>query len=235
MLTGSLVGGNIAEEIIPTSIADFFVVDKEKWIQYQSKLAKDSASKSNGVNFNASRKALISGDYKRSIDAAWRLEHSPEGEFEYTADLALSFSRNTFEKRNTKFKKSARSLQEELPNRWRRPEELMVLRTDTACGGCDCAFNNSIKSNAENVRKKRRKLFGTDVTRGRESLINNLKAFLHSKSKSDRLLGPYEQSEAMAIHEISFLDTVNGIATSQHIVQTQTTDTKDEVGQKAVI
>ena len=234
-VTGSLIGGNIAEEIIPTSIADFFVVDKGNWIQYQSNLAKGTASKSNGVNFNASRKALISGDYKQSIGAAWGIEHSPEGVFEYTADLALSFSRNKYGKRNAKLKKNARSLQEELPNRWRRTEEVMALRVDTACDGCDCLFNNSINSNAENVCKKRRKLFGAETTSGRESLINNLKAFLQSKSQSDRLLSPYEQSEAMAIHEISFLDTVNGIATSQHIVQTQTTDTKDEVRQKAVL
>ena len=224
---GSLVGGNIAEEIIPVSIADFFVTDKRSWLKFQNDQASSTAGSSNSALFKESRSALTLGEYTRSANAAWKIKHSPEGGFEYTADLAFSFSTNLGIIK--KISSIGQSLSEELPTGRRGREEVRGLRTDIASDERYSIFDNGNKNNSEHVDKGRRKLFGRATTHERESLISDLKGLLKAKSPSEPTLRPYSLSEAMVIHEVSFLDTIKGIATSQHIVQTQKVVTKDKV------
>ena len=231
-VTGSLVGGNIAEEIVPVSIADFFVIDKKVWLKFQKDQAKSTADGSSSAFFNKSRSALILGEYQRSMDAAWKIKQFPEGVFQYTADLAFSFKTNIKGMRDVKRKNVGRSLLEQLSNGWNGTEEVTGLRSDIARDECDSVFDNSNRSTADNSCNNKRKLFGSDTTHERESLIGSLSSFLKTKTASrlDPPLRSFELSEEMVIHEVSFLNTILGIATTQHIVQTQKRATIKEVG-----
>jgi hypothetical protein len=218
--TGSLVGGNIAEEIMPVSVADFFVIDAKPWLKFQTDQAQDTASKKNSDIFKESRSSMILGDYKKSINAAWKIKQVPEGGFEYTADLAFSFLTSKGGEKNAKHKTIRRSLRQELPNRRRKAEEATGLRNVTANDDLESAVNNSNRSSAEKGIQSRRRLYGQETTHDRESIMNCLKEDLKAKSLPDSALRSYQLSDTMAIHELSFLDTIKGTATTQHIVQT---------------
>lgn len=225
-VTGSLVGGNIAEEIMPVSVADFFVIDAKPWLKFQTDQAQGTASKQNSDMFKESRSSMILGDYKKSINAAWKIKEVPEGGFEYTADLAFSFLKSKGGEKNVKHKTVRRSLRQEVPKRRRKAEEATGLSNVTANDDFDSAFNNSNSSSAEKGVQSRRRLYGQETTHDRESIMSCLKEDLKAKS----LLRSYEPSDTMAIHELSFLDTIKGTATTQHIVQTH-----DKVGHFLVI
>lgn len=218
-MTGSLVGGNIAEEIMPVSVADFFVIDAKSWLKYQTDQAEGIATKKNSDLFKESRSSMILGDYKKSIDAAWKIKQVPEGGFEYTADLAFSFLTSKGGENIVKRRNIRRSLRQELPKRRREAEEVNESRNMTANDYFDSAFNNSNRSSAEKCVQSRRKLYGQETTHERESMMNCLKEDLKAKSLPDSALRSYELSDTMAIHELSFLDTIKGTATTQHIVQ----------------
>jgi hypothetical protein len=223
-ITGSLVGGNIAEEIMPVSVADFFVIDAKPWLKFQTDQAQGTASEKNSDLFKESRSSMILGDYKKSVDAAWKIKQVPEGGFEYTADLAFSFLKSKGGEKNIKHKTIKRSLRQELPNRRRKAKEATGLRSMTANDDFDSAVNNSNRSSAEHGVQSRRRLYGEETTYDRESIMNSLKEDLKAKSLPDSALRSYELSDTMAIHELSFLDTIKGTATTQHIVQILTHD-----------
>ena len=211
---------------MPVSVADFFVIDAKSWLKFQTDQAQGTASKQNSDMFKESRSSIILGDYKKSIDAAWKIKQVPEGGFEYVADLAFSFLTSKGGQKNVKHKSFRRSLRQELPNRRRKAEEATGLRNVTAADDLDSAVNNSNRSSAEHGVQIGRRLYGQETTHDRESIMNCLKEDLKAKS----LLRSYQLSDTMAIHELSFLDTIKGTATTQHIVQTH-----DKVGHFMVI
>ena len=88
---GALVGGDISEEMIPLSIADLFAIDKNSYLKhYKEKLSSPTI---NVDAFRAAREALINNDIKEAEKFVGKIRGSPEGRFEYTADLILSFYR----------------------------------------------------------------------------------------------------------------------------------------------
>ena len=201
---------------MPVSVADFFVIDAKPWLKFQTDQAQGTASKENSDMFKESRSSIILGDYKKSIDAAWKIKQVPEGGFEYVADLAFSFLTGKGGEKNVKHKSIRSSLRQELSKRWQKAEEATGLSNVTANDDFDSAFNNSNGSSAEHGVQSRRKLYGQETSYERESIMNSLKEDLKAKSQ----LRSYQLSDTMAIHELSFLDTIKGTATTQHIVQT---------------
>ena len=88
---GALVGGDISEEMIPLSIADLFSIDKNSYLKhYKEKLSSPTI---NVDAFRAARESLINNDIKEAEKFVGKIRGSPEGRFEYTADLILSFYR----------------------------------------------------------------------------------------------------------------------------------------------
>ena len=88
---GALVGGDISEEMIPLSVADFFAIDKNAYLRhYKEKLSSPTI---NVDAFRAAREALINNDIKEAEKFVGKIRGAPEGRFEYTADLILSFHR----------------------------------------------------------------------------------------------------------------------------------------------
>ena len=81
----------MSSELIPISIADLYVTQKKNWINFHQKQIADAMSGMNTEGFRKSRKSLLEGEYQSADGGIGEIKQTPEGQFEYTADLSICY------------------------------------------------------------------------------------------------------------------------------------------------
>ena len=97
-ILGALVGGNIADEVMPISIADFFVTKKKNWLKHQKSFMEETVSGkfSSSERFKSARSSQLKGKHVDADRSVIKMREAPLGIFEYTADLLFCFfNKNT--------------------------------------------------------------------------------------------------------------------------------------------
>ena len=176
----------MAVEVIPVSIADFYVVAKKNWLNFQKAQSDGIVSGEGRGGFQQARLFLNQGNYDIADKRMGRIKQVPEGEFEYTADLIFAFVD-------------------------REGNDLKTPAVKTV--------NNDNGGSSPRQRM---------ITALRESLkfpfnSNNYDYYSQSASKNVR------------VHELSFLDTANGIATTQHLIQKKTEESGSDLLKVSVL
>lgn len=221
IISGALVGGNIAEEIVPVSIADLFVVRRKVWLEFQEHQAKGTLNGDASRGFKESRSGMRLGDFRGSEKGIGKIKETPEGQFEYTADLTFAFSNR---RKAVVTDKSAR-----LGSKKRLQSYEHRHLEDVKFENYEINHHRSNSSNSHEKREKRRKLFGSKTTSEREEMISNLRQSTVFPFTTDIFESSLDDERAIKVHELSFLDLINGVATTQHIVQVGTGKLKAKV------
>jgi hypothetical protein len=217
IFAGALVGGNIAEEIVPVSIADLFVVRRKVWIEFQRKThGVRMGAGAGGVGFKESRAGMRLGDFRGSEKGIGKIKETPEGQFEYTADLTFAFANR---RREVITDKSAplRSERKLASNELSEPNSL----EGTINGNYEIKYHNRNSVIYHEQRENRRKLYGAKITSEREEMISNLQKSTVFPFTTDVFESTPDDKRAIKVHELSFLDMMNGVATTQHLVQVE--------------
>jgi hypothetical protein len=200
------------------SIADLFVVRRKAWLEFQQRQMNGvkMGTGAGGVGFKESRAGMRLGDFRGSEKGIGKIKETPEGQFEYTADLTFSFA-NRRREVITDQSAPSRSERRLASDEQSEPNSL----EDIACENYEINDHNRSSSIYHEKRENRRKLFGARVTTEREDMINNLQKSSEFPFTTGIFVSNPHNKRADKVHELSFLDLVNGIATTQHIVQVE--------------
>jgi len=82
---GALVGGTRFQEVVPISISGLYLSQKKK-----VRIPEDN-SKTRRIMYQASREALLRGDFKRAKEEIEKVTEGGLGSFQYAADLVLQY------------------------------------------------------------------------------------------------------------------------------------------------
>jgi hypothetical protein len=198
------------------SIADLFVVRRKAWLEFQQRQMNGVKMGAGGVGFKESRAGMRLGDFRGSEKGIGKIKETPEGQFEYTADLTFTFANR---RREVITDKSAPSKSERRLASDERSEPNSL--EDSICENYEINDHNRSSSIYHEQRENRRKLFGAKVTSEREDMINNLQKSTVFPFTTGIFESNPHNKRADKVHELSFLDLINGIATTQHILQVE--------------
>lgn len=196
------------------SIADLFVVRRKVWLEFQEHQAKGTLTGDASRGFKESRSGMRLGDFRGSEKGIGKIKETPEGQFEYTADLTFAFSNR---RKAVITDKSVR-----LGSKKRLQSYEHRHLEDVKCENYKINHHRSNSSNSHEQREKRRKLYGSKTTSEREEMISNLRQSTVFPFTTDIFESSLDDERAIKVHELSFLDLINGVATTQHLVQVGT-------------
>lgn len=206
------------------SIADLFVVRRKVWLEFQAHQARGIRAGEGGRGFKESRAGMRLGDFRGSEKGIGKIKETPEGQFEYTADLTFAFANK---RRAVNMVKSAAlgSKRRLASDEDCKPYHLRGIN----CENYNRIDHNSSTSNYHEYEEKRRKLFGAKTTTEREEMISNLRQSTVFPFTTDTFESTLDDERAMKVHELSFLDLLNGVATTQHLVQIEAGKSRGKV------
>lgn len=196
------------------------MVAKKKWLNFQKAQSEGIISGGGRDGFEQSRLFLNQGNYDTADKRMGRIKQVPEGEFEYTADLIFAFvdrQTNDFKAPPAKTSKNER-----FPIK-------KIKRIDASLGAA--SFNGTRVTDGMRGRddrflkpqKGRRKLSDSGPQTQRQRMISTLRESLNFPFESNNYdYYSKSASKKVEVHELSFLDTANGIATTQHLIQKKT-------------
>ena len=225
-LTGALVGGSMSSELIPISIADLYVTQKKNWINFHQKQITDAMSGMNTEGFRKSRKSLLDGEYQSADGGIGEIKQTPEGQFEYTADLSICYfnkleeeiidqdtnvnSTNIENKKDTKIDNKSISNTDKLQKLAEKVKEKLKEKEKE-------------KEKEKKTDKSRRKLGSAEGARN--PIISNFRNSVEFPFKTDNFGNKDTQNK----HEMSFLNMNNGVSTSQHVHETLSKESDEKV------
>ena len=214
------------------SIADLFVVRRKVWLEFQ-KYQSDGVLKGDGNRgFKESRFGMKLGDFIGSEKEIGKIKENPEGQFEYAADLTFAFVNKRREIIVDKAATLGKKFSISHESQRRKLESDLDCKTDIQD---DLKWQHNSMNSSRNggeyptQGENRRKLFGSRTTSDRMEMIRSLRQSIVFPFTSDTFESSRDDERVIKVHELSFLDMINGVATTQHIVQVEVDKVKIKV------
>jgi hypothetical protein len=198
------------------------VVDKKSWLNFQKAQSEGIISGAGREGFEHARAFINQGNYQTADKRMGRIKQIHEGEFEYTADLIFAFVDRQAD--DLKAPAARKITNERSPVK----RKTIVESSLSAASFNDTRDFDGMSGRDDTLLKpqsRRRKLNDNGAKTLRQRMISTLRESLNFPFKtSDYDYYSQSASKSLKVHELSFLDTANGIATTQHLIQKKTED-----------